>query len=207
MNGAATQDLRNIVLTPTLATLLAKVPAPERARRRACSRCSSAGWRTGSSRLDRNLDGRMDSGPAPAIMDALYPRLFAAVMGPRLGRQLSQLEGAVGGNGPGSGFTGGGIAYLDKDLRTIAGTKFRHPFHNRFCGGGNATACARALWGAFDAAAADIQAKQASASPDAWVSDANAERISFAPGLLTTTIRYTNRPSGIQQVISFAGHR
>ena len=37
--------------------------------------------------------------------------------------------------------------------------------------------------------------------------DANAERIKFAPGLLPTTIRYTNRPSGIQQVISFKGHR
>jgi hypothetical protein len=37
--------------------------------------------------------------------------------------------------------------------------------------------------------------------------DANAERIKFAPGLLQTTIRYTNRPSGIQQVISFNGHR
>jgi len=29
----------------------------------------------------------------------------------------------------------------------------------------------------------------------------------FRPGLLGTTIRYTNRPSGIQQVISFNGHR
>ena len=48
---------------------------------------------------------------------------------------------------------------------------------------------------------------QASASPDAWKSDAAAERIKFAPGLLTTTIRSTNRPSGIQQVISFKGHR
>jgi hypothetical protein len=165
-------------------------------------------WRaSGSSRLDRNLDGHMDAGPAPAIMDALYPRLFTSVIGPRLGGQLSQLEGAVGGNGPGSGFTGGGIAYLDKDLRTIAGTKFRHPFHNRFCGGGNVTACARALWSAFDAAAADLQAKQGNANPDAWVSDAYAERIHFAPGLLPTTIRYTNRPSGIQQVISFMSHR
>jgi acyl-homoserine lactone acylase PvdQ len=206
MNGAATQDLRNITLTPTLAKLLAAVPAPDARAARMLALLEQ--WRaSGSSRLDRNLDGRMDAGAAPAIMDALYPRLFAAVMGPRLGKQLNQLEGAVGGNGPSSGFTGGGIAYLDKDLRTLAGTKFRHPFHNRFCGGGNAHACAVALWGAFDRAAADLQAKQGTANPDAWVSDANAERIHFAPGLLTTTIRYTNRPSGIQQVISFGGHR
>ena len=38
-------------------------------------------------------------------------------------------------------------------------------------------------------------------------SDANAERIPFAPGLLPYTLRYTNRPTGIQQVIEFSGHR
>ena len=53
----------------------------------------------------------------------------------------------------------------------------------------------------------ELATAQANASPDAWKSDATAERIKFAPGLLTTTIRYTNRPSGIQQVISFKGHR
>ena len=43
--------------------------------------------------------------------------------------------------------------------------------------------------------------------PAAWRADATAERIHFAPGILSTTMRYTNRPSGIQQVISFNGHR
>ena len=33
------------------------------------------------------------------------------------------------------------------------------------------------------------------------------KRISFTPGLLKTTMRWTNRPSGIQQVISLRGHR
>lgn len=41
----------------------------------------------------------------------------------------------------------------------------------------------------------------------AWRADATQERISFAPGLLQTTIRYTNRPSGIQQMVEFSGHR
>jgi hypothetical protein len=48
-------------------------------------------------------------------------------------------------------------------------------------------------------------AEQGGADPDAWRSDANAERIDFAPGLLPRTIRYTNRPSGIQQLVTFAG--
>ena len=43
--------------------------------------------------------------------------------------------------------------------------------------------------------------------PDAWRADATAERIKFAPGLLPFTMRYTNRPTGIQQVIDFTGHR
>ena len=37
--------------------------------------------------------------------------------------------------------------------------------------------------------------------------DALRERITFVPGLLKTTLRYTNRPTGIQQVITFTGHR
>ena len=45
-------------------------------------------WRAGgSSRLDRDLDGVMDAGPGPAIMDAFYPRLFNAVMPGRASRR------------------------------------------------------------------------------------------------------------------------
>ena len=44
-------------------------------------------------------------------------------------------------------------------------------------------------------------------NPDAWRSDAERERIVFRPGLLSTTMRYTNRASGIHQVIEFDGHR
>jgi hypothetical protein len=62
------------------------------------------------------------------------------------------------------------------------------------------------MWAALDAAGAQLQAAQG-ANPDAWRADATAERISFAPGLLPYTMRYTNRPTGIQQVISFFGHR
>ena len=43
--------------------------------------------------------------------------------------------------------------------------------------------------------------------PNAWRADATAERIKFLPGLLPFTMRYTNRPTGIQQVIEFKGHR
>jgi acyl-homoserine lactone acylase PvdQ len=207
MNAASTQDLRSAALTPTLSTLLRGGPAPSVRAERMLELLE--GWNAnGSSRLDRDEDGAMDAGAAPAIMDAFYPRLLDAVLGGALGPQLADLKALEGANnGPGSGFTGGGINYVDKDLRQLLGTQFKHPFRTRFCGGGDVGACRAAVWGALDAAGADLAAKQGSPLPDAWKSDANAERIHFAPGLLTTTIRYTNRPSGIQQVISFKGHR
>ena len=62
------------------------------------------------------------------------------------------------------------------------------------------------LWAALNSAGAQLARTQGS-NPAAWRSDATRERISFVPGLLPLTMRYTNRPSGIQQVISFNGHR
>jgi hypothetical protein len=79
-------------------------------------------------------------------------------------------------------------------------------FANRYCGNGDLAACRAALWAAMEAAGAELEAAQG-ADPNAWRADATRERISFAPGLLPYTMRYTNRPSGIQQVIEFSGHR
>jgi hypothetical protein len=164
-------------------------------------------WRVqGSSRLDRDLDGNMDAGAAPAIMDAIYPKVADAVLLPVLGPQLDQYS-AFAGQKISGGFTGGRINDVDKDLRQLTGTQFKTPFTTRFCGGGDLTACRTSLWAAIDQAGNELAAAQGSEDPATWTSDANAERIHFAPGLLSTTIRFTNRPSGIQQVISFSGHR
>ncbi|HYI19182.1 MAG TPA: penicillin acylase family protein, partial [Solirubrobacteraceae bacterium] len=206
MNAAATQDLRSTALTPTLSTLLRGGPAPSARAQRMLELLEA--WRAGgSSRLDRDVDGAMDAGGAPAIMDAFYPHLYDAVLGGVLGPQLADLRALEGAkNGP-PGFTGGGINYIDKDLRQLLGTQFKRPFRTRFCGRGDLAACRIAVWNALDATGQELATAQANASPDAWRSDATAERIKFAPGLLPTTIRLTNRPSGIQQVISFKGHR
>jgi hypothetical protein len=207
MNAAATQDLRSVALTPVLSKLLHGGTPPS--SRAAAMLALLEAWRArGSSRLDVDEDGQMDAGPAPAIWDELYPRLLDTVMGDRLGPQLKELEALEGDdNSSDSDFTGGGINYVDKDLRTLLGTKFKHPFDTRFCGNGSLAACRTAVWGALEAAGAAIAKRQGTEAPGLWKSDANAERITFAPGLLTTTMRYTNRPSGIQQVISFTGHR
>jgi acyl-homoserine lactone acylase PvdQ len=209
MNAAATQDLRvQGPLLDGLHALIAGTPPPSARAQQLYDLLR--GWRAGgSSRLDRDLDGLMEAGAAPLIMDTLYPKLADAVLmpvlGPQLNVQLATLEGTT--NSPRSGFTGGRINYVDKDLRTLTGTRFRSPFATRFCGRGDLAACRASVWNAIEETGAELALLRGSPDPATWTSDANAERIRFSPGLLPLTIRYTNRPSGIQQVISFDGHR
>ena len=107
---------------------------------------------------------------------------------------------------PPSGQFGGWHMYMSKDLRSLLGDSVKGPFANRYCGGGDVNVCRAALWAALEATGGELEATQGS-DPAAWRSDATRERIKFQPGLLPLTIRYTNRPSGIQQVIEFSGHR
>jgi acyl-homoserine lactone acylase PvdQ len=192
MNAAATQDLRSVALTPELTALLKAAPAPSPRAARMLAILQE--WRAaGSSRLDRDLDGVMDAGPGPALWDAFYPRLWRAAMPVR---GLDDLVGSSA--GPSSGFTDGGFWYLAKDFRRLNGGGLRRAYKERYCGNGDKRRCARAVWKALDGVPGD---------PDALRADATKERIAFRPGLLPTTIRYTNRPCGIQQVISYTAHR
>jgi acyl-homoserine lactone acylase PvdQ len=206
MNAAATQDLRSARVTRTLRRVLNTGPAPtERAARMLRL---LEGWRkAGSSRLDRDLDGRIDA-PGAAIMDVAWPRLADAALGPVLGpqlEQLAQLEGRF--NAPPGGQSSGWHGYVDKDLRRLLGDRVAAPLRNRYCGAGVLAACRDALWRALDEAGAALSTLTGTNDPAAWRASATRERISFVPGLLPYTMRYTNRPSGIQQVISFDGHR
>jgi hypothetical protein len=81
------------------------------------------------------------------------------------------------------------------------------PFEKRYCGAGNLKKCQTAMWDAIANAGKKLTRQQGTSDPSAWRSSAEAERIHFVPGLLKTTMAYTNRPSGIQQVISFNSHR
>lgn len=209
MNAAATQDLRvQGSFLQAVRAVLAGSQAPSPRSQQLLD--ALGGWRdNGSSRLDRDLDGRIDAGPAAAIADDLYPRIadkvFTGLLGADLSAQLTAVSGRT--NATTSGFTGGRINYLDKDLRALTGTRFRSPFKTRFCGRGDLAACRAEIWQAFEETGAALAAARGSEDPAQWWSDATRERIGFAPGLLPTTIRYTNRPSGIQQVITFTGHR
>jgi hypothetical protein len=81
----------------------------------------------------------------------------------------------------------------------------RGPYSRRYCGAGVLAICRQALWDALDAAAAQLETTQGPA-PSAWRADATAERIRFTSGVLSDTMRWTNRPT-FQQLMSFRSHR
>jgi acyl-homoserine lactone acylase PvdQ len=205
MNAAATQDLRAIDVVPALQAALRGAAPPTPLARQLLGLLDA--WRAdGGSRLDRDGDGRIDD-PGAAIMDAAWPHIADAVMTPVLGPQLAELASLVPRfDQPPGGQGSGWHSYVVKDLRTQFGRRPAAPFRVRYCGAGQAAGCRTALWAALDQAGSELAAAQGP-NPAAWRADANKERLGFVPGLLQTTIRYTNRPSGIQQVISFRGRR
>jgi len=207
MNKAATQDLRAVRVWPLIRAVLQTGPAPSARAEAAANLVDS--WRTkGSSRIDLDLDGKVDD-PGAAVLDAAWPTLADAVMTPVLGPLVPRLAGLQERSdnpGPGgSAFIDGWYGYVDKDLRTLLGQTVRGPYSRRYCGAGVLATCREALWGAIDAAAAQLEATQGPA-PSTWRSDATAERIRFTSGVLPDTMRWTNRPT-FQQLMSFSSHR
>jgi acyl-homoserine lactone acylase PvdQ len=207
MNSAATQDLRVVRVWPTILQVLQTGPAPSALAALAANLIES--WNVQrASRLDRDLDGKIDD-PGAAVMDAAWPRIADAVMtrvlGP-LADRLAALHGRSDDPGPGgSAYNSGWYGYVDKDLRTLLGREVRGPYSRRYCGAGVLATCREALWAAIDAAAAQLEATQGS-DPSKWRADATAERIRFTSGVLSDTMRWTNRPT-FQQLMSFSGHR
>ena len=83
MNAAATQDVRAITLVPILAEVLRGGPAPSARSMRMLELLEA--WRAkGGSRLDRDLDGKIDD-PGAAVLDTAWARLADAVLTPVLG--------------------------------------------------------------------------------------------------------------------------
>jgi acyl-homoserine lactone acylase PvdQ len=207
MNVAATKDLRAARVWPTIAAVLATGDAPSiRAQRMAD--ILDSWWQSGASRLDRNLDGKIDD-PGAAILDVAWPKLADAVLRPILGPllpRLAELEPRDDApNSQGSAYDTGWYSYVHKDLRLLLRRPMKKPFHARYCGLGNVANCRTALWAALEEAGAELAAAQGD-DPSRWRADATKERIAFSGGILKTTMRFANRPT-FQQVISFDRHR
>jgi acyl-homoserine lactone acylase PvdQ len=205
MNGAATQDVRAIDTVPLLNLLLQDSKAPSKQAQKMLKLLVK--WNSnGGSRLDKNLDGKIDD-PGAAIMDGSWDNIANALMKSQLGPQLHEHASLFNRfDHPPGGQYNGWYQYFDRDIRELLGAPIKQPFENAYCGGGKLKKCQKSIWKAIAKSGKAIQAEQGSSNPKKWHSDATAERIEFGP-LDLTTMRYTNRPSGIQQVISFSGHR
>jgi acyl-homoserine lactone acylase PvdQ len=207
MNGAATQDLRLMRVWPVIRDVLVRGSGTAPA---AAAAAQVDAWlATGGSRLDADLDGKVDAAGA-AVLDAAWPKLANAVFASVLDAELRQELERLVPNDPaleptGSSAYSGWWSYVHKDLRTLLGRSVVGQYRTRFCGGGNVARCAASLWAAVGAAAAELAAAQG-ADPAAWRADATKERVVFAPGILTRTMRGSNKPT-FQQAISFATHR
>jgi acyl-homoserine lactone acylase PvdQ len=207
MNVAATKDLRVARVWPTIAAVLATGDAPSvRAQRMAD--ILDSWWQSGGSRLDRNLDGKIDD-PGAAILDVAWPKLADAVLRPILGPQLPRLAELEPRDDPptaqGSAYDAGWYSYIHKDLRLLLRRPVKTPLNARYCGLGNVAACRTALWAALEEAGAELTAAQGD-DPSRWRADATKERIAFTGGVLATTMRFANRPT-FQQLVTFDRHR
>ncbi len=205
MNAAATQDVRAIDTVPLLKRLLKGSKAPSARAKQMLALMVQ--WRNaGGSRLDGDGDGLIDH-PGAAVMDGSWDNVANAFMRPRLGPQLDELDSLFNRfDQPPGGQYSGWYQYFDRDISALLGRKVPQPFKVSYCGKGKLKACQKSIWKALDASGVEIAAEQGSEDPAAWRSSAEDERIQFAPVPLRE-MRYTNRPSGIQQVISFNGHR
>ncbi|HJU47458.1 MAG TPA: hypothetical protein VJ689_04950, partial [Gaiellaceae bacterium] len=192
---------------PTVRAVLARAASPS-ARAATAAQLVDQWVATGSSRLDGDLDGKIDA-PGAAVLDGAWPLIADTVLRDVLGLLTPQLVALVKPDdapGPtGSAYLDGWYSYVEKDLRGLLQPRPKTPFLNKYCGRGDAAACASSLWLAIDRAAAQLEQAQGT-TPSAWRADATKERIAFAPGLLRRTMRWTNRPT-FQQAISFDSHR
>jgi acyl-homoserine lactone acylase PvdQ len=205
MNLAATQDLRPIALLPGLDAVLGTPPT---ARDGQLLDLLNTWAERGAARLDQDGDGKVDD-PGAALMDEAYPRIADAVLSPVLGplvARFAQLTTRSDDANPvGSSYGDGWYSVLDKDLRSLAGRPVQGAFSRRYCGNGVLAACRASLWAALEAADAALSGRQGS-DMNAWRADATAERIRFTSGILSDTMRWTNRPT-FQQAVTFASHR
>jgi acyl-homoserine lactone acylase PvdQ len=204
MNAAATQDVRAIVMVPLLNRLLRGSKAPSPLAKQMLDLLNN--WQQhGGNRLDLDGDGLIDY-PGAAIMDTAFPNIVNNALSARLGSSLlPELNNLFARwDAPPEGQYEGWYQYFDRDIRALLAPKKKHlvdEFNLSYCGKGSIGQCQKEVWAGFQTAGQQLTASQG-ADPAAWRSSSVKEQIHFTP-LPLITMRYTNRPSGIQQVISF----
>jgi acyl-homoserine lactone acylase PvdQ len=200
-NAAATGDPRTFVW-PSISAVLKKAPAPSPLAAAMVATldrwaANDGGW------VDANSDGFVD-GPGQDVIEAVWDRLAGAALCGSLGKNLCGLLARLNArfdDPPGSNQYGGWHQYIDKDLRTLLGKRVRGRYHMRYCGEGKVRVCARSLWAALDQAGRAEARVQGSDDPTRW--RLATRKIQFSP-IPLVDMQYTNRPTGIHQVMQFA---
>jgi acyl-homoserine lactone acylase PvdQ len=204
MNSAASQDVRAVVMVPLLDRLLRGTKAPSTMAQQMLDLLNQ--WRQhGGNRLDLNGDGKIDY-PGAAIMDTAYTNIVNNELATRLGQSLlPELDNlASRWDAPPGGEYDGWYQYFDRDIRELLAGKKRLPdrLNLRYCGKGHLNLCRSEVWNAIQAAGNKLTSDQGTSDPAAWRASATDEEIHYTP-LPLITMAFSNRPSGIQQVISF----
>ncbi len=204
MNEAATQNVMAIETVPLLARVLKGSRAPNSQAAKMLSLLVA--WNHDGGNLLPNAAGQI-ANPGAAIIDTAWPLLANAFMRPVLGSQLDQLNTLFSRfDGPLSGQYNGWYQYFYRDISKLLKLPQPQPFANDYCGAGKLGRCQRSLWTAIAAAGRQLTAQQHTSNPAAWRESAANIQVTFVP-LPLITMQYTNRPSGIQQAITFDGHR
>jgi acyl-homoserine lactone acylase PvdQ len=199
-NAAATADPRGL-MWKTVSDVLAKGTAPSPLAQQVVDQITA--WSAnGASWVDADGNGKIDAS-GQAAMAAVWDQLAGAALCGRLGDKVcAALETRQSRfQRPPGGMYGGWHQYMQKDLRTLLGESVRGKYGVRYCGDGDVAKCAADLWAAIDAGAQAEAQAEGTTDVAAW--HRPTVRISFAP-LPLTTMQYTNRPSGIHQVMQFA---
>jgi acyl-homoserine lactone acylase PvdQ len=204
MNTAASQNVLAVETVPLLARVLKGSKAPNRQASQMLS--VLVAWGRHGGNLLPNAKGQI-ANPGAAVIKGAWNKLANAFMRPVLGPQLNQLNSLFGRfDAPPGGQYNGWYQYFDRDIGKLLKIKQPQPFANDYCGAGNLKRCQSALWDAMAAAGTQLTKKYGTSNPSAWHASAKPIEINFAP-LALIPMQYTNRPSGIQQVISFNRHR
>jgi acyl-homoserine lactone acylase PvdQ len=199
-NAGATADPRGLMWS-SVTGILAKAQPPSPLAQAVVEQITT--WSaTGASWVDANGDGSIDA-PGQAAMAAIWDGLAGAALCGRLGDAVcAALETRQSRfQRPPAGMYGGWHQYLDKDLRTLAGGDVAGRYNVRYCGRGDAAKCAGDLWAAIEAGAQAEAQRQGTTDVARWRRPV--VKVPFGP-IPLVDLQYTNRPSGIHQVMQFA---
>jgi acyl-homoserine lactone acylase PvdQ len=232
MEDAAVTDLRGEDVLPTLLRVIGTQPVTDPAQAELVDELRT--WLSHGSRRVETSTGSKTYADAAAIqvMDAWWPLLVQAEFQPAMGDDLfTAMVGALqinespssGQTGPSSGaananesvshrgsaFQHGWWSYVDKDLRAVLGQQVPGALAQRYCGGGDVSACRTVLLASLTEAGAEpasavYPADDSCPAGGQWCADSIIQRP--MGGVTDPAIGWQNRPT-YQQVVQFASHR